>query len=64
MQYSPTFTTPPPQTQNRPSLHSFDSTEECSVEHWIEVNWRVELAAAEDDLSGYFLEDSCFVGSR
>jgi hypothetical protein len=62
MQHCPTLTTHPPETKNRPHLLSLDCAEECSVEHWVEINWRVEID--EEDLKGYLLEDSCFVSSR
>lgn len=62
MSYSPALTTAPPPTQDRPHLLSFDCAEDCSVEHWIEINWRVETE--DEELFGYLIEDSCFVGSR
>jgi hypothetical protein len=47
--YSPTFPSVlPPQAGNRPFLTSYDSGQECSLEHWIEVSRLVEKA--EDDL--------------
>jgi len=30
----------------RPTVHSFDSAEECSLDHWLEVHWLVEEAYA------------------
>jgi hypothetical protein len=62
MQYAPLLTTQPPQAPNRPSLRSFDSSRQCSVEYWREVYGLLE--PEEDDLTGYLFEDTCFVGSR
>jgi len=53
---------PQPQPFPRPLLRSFDSGPECSLDHWIEISWLVERA--DEELEGYLLEDTCFVGSR
>jgi hypothetical protein len=40
----------------RPSLTSHDSSQECSLEHWLEVR---KLVNAEDpDFSGYVFDDA------
>ena len=36
----------PPGQPVRPEIHSFDSAEECSLDHWLEVHWLVEEAYA------------------
>jgi len=37
-----------PQTQGKPRLSSYDSCQECSLAHWLEVCRLVELAERED----------------
>ncbi|HUH61543.1 MAG TPA: hypothetical protein VLZ50_01045 [Terracidiphilus sp.] len=32
----------PVQLQHRPELISYDSSHECSLDHWLEVYWLVE----------------------
>lgn len=36
----------PSDLRTRPDVHSFDSAEECSLNHWLEVHWLVEDAYA------------------
>jgi hypothetical protein len=60
MQYSPTLPPPLPLTlaEHRPFLASFDSGQEFSLDHWLEVSWLVERE--QDELQGYVFED-CLV---
>ena len=37
-----------PQAQSKPHLTSYDSCQECSLAHWLEVCRLVELADGED----------------
>jgi hypothetical protein len=37
-----------PQIQSKPHLTSYDSCQECSLAHWLEVRKLVELAEIED----------------
>lgn len=57
MQYSPTLPTPHvvSQLEDRPSLVSFDSAREFSLDHWMEVSWLVEQQ--QDEFEGYVFED-------
>jgi hypothetical protein len=38
----------PAQAQSKPHLTSYDSCQECSLAHWLEVCRLVELAEIED----------------
>jgi len=38
----------PPEAQSKPLVCSFDSGQECSLAHWLEVRRLVELAEKED----------------
>ena len=50
---------PLPQVQTKPGLSSFDSGQEFSVEHFLEVRRLVALAEREDrELKGYVFDDS------
>jgi hypothetical protein len=42
------YSVAPPQTQSKPCLSSYDSGQECSLAHWLEVCRLVELAERED----------------
>lgn len=51
-----------PQAESRPCPTSFDSSHECSLEHWLEV---YRLVEKEDfDLDGYVFDDSCLFVSQ
>jgi hypothetical protein len=51
-----------PQPQGKPKLTSYDSGQECSFAHWLEVRRLVELADREDPESkGYVFDDSLLV---
>jgi hypothetical protein len=51
-----------PQAQDKPSLSSFDSGQEFSLEHWLEVRRLVALAERDDrELKGYVFDDSLVV---
>jgi hypothetical protein len=50
------------QAESRPSLTSYDSGQECSLEHWLEVYKLVEKA--EFDMDGYVFDDSCLFVSQ
>jgi hypothetical protein len=51
-----------PQAQNRPRLTSLDSSQECSLEHWLEL---YKLVEKEDfNLDGYVFDDSCLLISQ
>ena len=55
----------PPQTQGKPNLSSYDSGQECSIAHWMEVCRLVELAERDDrELKGYVFDDSCLLVSE
>ena len=41
---------PHPATQNKPLLTSFDSGQECSLEHWLEVTCLVEREELDLDI--------------
>ena len=41
---------PNPATQNKPLLTSFDSGQECSLEHWLEVTCLVEREELDLDI--------------
>jgi len=43
-------TVPHPATQNKPLLTSFDSGQECSLEHWLEVTCLVEREELDLDI--------------
>lgn len=48
-----------PQTQSKPRLSSFDSEQEFSLEHFLEVRRLVAMAEREDrELKGYVFDDS------
>jgi hypothetical protein len=48
-----------PQAQSKPRLSSFDSEQEFSLEHFLEVRRLVALAAREDrELKGYVFDDA------
>ena len=38
----------PIQAESKPHLNSYDSCQECSLAHWLEVRRLVELAEIED----------------
>jgi hypothetical protein len=64
MQYSPNIPSPSsPQSTRRPFLVSFDSGHECSLDHWVELSWLVEHEE-DEELTGYLVEDSCFVVTK
>jgi hypothetical protein len=49
----------PSQTQGKPCLSSYDSGQECSLTHWLEVCRLVELVEIEDrELEGCVFDDS------
>ncbi len=49
----------PLQSQGKPNLTSYDSGQECSVEHWLEICRLVELVEIEDhELKGCVFDDS------
>ena len=51
MQHSIASTSVPhPATQNKPPLTSFDSGQECSLEHWLEVTCLVEREELDLDI--------------
>ena len=51
-----------PETQERPRLSSYDSGQECSIVHWLEVCKLVELAERDDrELKGYVFDDSLLI---
>lgn len=41
---------PHPADQNKPLLTSFDSSQECSLEHWLEVTCLVEREELDLDI--------------
>jgi len=48
-----------PQASSKPRLSSFDSEQEFSLEHFLEVRRLVALAAREDrELKGYVFDDA------
>ena len=52
----------PPQVQGEPSLSSYDSSQECSLAHWLEVRRLVELAERDNrELQGDVFDDSLLV---
>ena len=55
----------PSQTQGKPHPSSYDSSQECSLAHWLEVRRLVELAERDDrELKGYVFDDSCLLVSE
>jgi hypothetical protein len=49
----------PPHAQEKPILSSYDSGQECSLTHWLEVCRLVELVEIEDrELKGCVFDDS------
>ena len=58
MQYAPVLDpVRRPQPESKPRLTSFDSGQECSLDHWLEV---CKLVEKEDfDLDRYVFDDSC-----
>lgn len=48
---------PRPSAESKPCVTSFDSSHECSLEHWLEVHTLVEQE--DSDLDCYVFEDSC-----
>ena len=52
-----------PEAQNKPRLTSFDSGQECSLDHRLEVIRIVEKAEEEDDLYGYVFDDQLLLGA-
>jgi len=55
----------PPQADAKPSLNSFDSGQEFSLEHLAEVCRLVERAETENrELNGYVFDDSCLLVSK
>jgi hypothetical protein len=53
------------QAQGKPCLSSYDSGQETSLAHWLEVCRLVELAEREDQESeGYVFDDSCLLVSE
>jgi hypothetical protein len=52
----------PPQAQGKPRLSSYDSGQEFSLAHWLEVRRLVELAERDDrESKGYVFDDSLLV---
>jgi hypothetical protein len=52
----------PPLTKGKPNLSSYDSGQECSITHWLEVCKLVEIAEYDSrELNGYVFEDSLLV---
>jgi hypothetical protein len=49
-----------PQKATRPRLTSYDSGQECSLEHWLGLIKLVEREAQDHDLDGYVFDDACF----
>ena len=55
----------PLQPQGKPSLTSYDSGQECSLAHWLEVCRLVETVERDDcELKGYVFDDSCLLVSK
>ena len=55
----------PLQAQDKPHLSSYDSGQEFSLTHWLEVCRLVELAERDDrELKGYLFDDSLLVSNR
>lgn len=50
---------PHPATQNKPPLTSFDSGQECSLEHWLEVSCLVEREELDLDIEPLLTEQDC-----
>lgn len=40
--FARTYPAPHPDVEARPTLSSYDSNDECSLDHWLEVYWLVE----------------------
>jgi hypothetical protein len=60
MPYSvvPDFVVPPP-SQGKPLLNSYDSSQECSLAHWLEVCRLVKIVEIEDrEQKGCVFDDS------
>ena len=54
-----------PQAHSKPILSSYDSDQEFSLVHWLEVRRLVELAERDDrELKGYLFDDSLLVPNR
>ena len=52
----------PPQAQSKPILSSYDSAQEFSLMHWLEVRRLVELAELDErESKGYVFDDSLLV---
>jgi hypothetical protein len=52
----------PPQAQCKPVLSSYDSGQEFSLMHWLEVRRLVELAELDErESKGYVFDDSLLV---
>ena len=52
----------PPQAQYKPNLSSFDSGQEFSLDHWLEVRRLIALAERDDrELKGYVFDDTLVV---
>ena len=51
-----------PQAASRPRPTSFDSSQECSLEHRLELFKLVEREALDYDLDGYVFDDACLLG--
>jgi hypothetical protein len=52
----------PPQAQSKPVLSSYDSGQEFSLMHWLEVRRLVELAELDErESKGYIFDDSLLV---
>jgi hypothetical protein len=53
------------QAQGKPCLNSYDSGQECSLAHWLEVCRLIEVVETEDrELKGYVFDESCLLVSE
>lgn len=51
--------------QARPHLSTYDSGQECSLAHWLEVCRLVETAERDDSqMKGYVFDDECLLVSE
>jgi len=53
----------PSQANCKPRLISFDSGHECSLDHWLELSWLVEMED-KDELEGYIFDETCLLVSK
>jgi hypothetical protein len=51
-----------PQAASGPRPTSFDSSQECSLEHWLELFKLVERETLDYDLDGYVFDDASLLG--